>query len=183
MPWKIIYQNIRCLVSENSRKKIDYFREFTSINEVLIINLTETWLDETIDSDAKINGFKEFRSDRIGIKQGGTMIYTNEELECETLAKISKNKCEMIAINILALNTINIVIYRPPHTKSEDFYYILDKVEDIFIGMENPNPTILMTGDFNFPFLKWKCNSLDSFNGCMSEYDVNVNAAVDEKVG
>ena len=181
MPWKIIYQNIRCLVSENSRKKIDYFKEFTSINEVLIINLTETWLDETIDNDAKINGFKEFRSDRIGIKQGGTIIYTNEELECETLAKISKNKCEMIAINILTLNTINIVIYRPPHTKSEDFYYILDKVEEIFNGMENPNPTILMTGDFNFPFIKWKCNSLDSFNGCMSEYDVNVNAAVDEK--
>ena len=88
----------------------------------------------------------------------------------------------MIAINILTLNTINIVIYRPPHTKREDFYVILNKVEEILSGMENPNPTILMTGDFNFPFLRWKCNSLDSFNGCMSEYDVNVNASVDEKL-
>lgn len=182
MPWKIIYQNIRCLISENSRKKIEYFREFTSLNEVLIINLTETWLDETIDKDAKINGYKEFRSDRIGIKQGGTIIYTNDELECEVIAKISKNKCEMIAINIVTLNTINIVVYRPPHTKSEDFYPILDKIEEIFKGMRNPNPTILMTGDFNFPFVKWKCNSLDSFNGCMSEYDVNINATVDEKM-
>ena len=182
MPWKIIYQNIRCLVSENSKKKIEYFREFTSVNEVLILNLTETWLDETIDDDAKINGYKEFRSDRIGIKQGGTIIYIKDELECEILAKISFNKCEMIAINILTLNTINIVIYRPPHTKSEDFYFILNKTEEILRGMGNPNPTILMTGDFNFPFVRWKCNSLDSFNGCMSECDVNINASVDEKM-
>ncbi|CAL4101125.1 unnamed protein product, partial [Meganyctiphanes norvegica] len=45
-----------------------------------------------------------------------------------------------------------------PHTKSEDFCIILDKVEEI-----------------------WKSNSLDSFNGCMSEYDVNTNTAADEK--
>ena len=76
-------------MSENSKKKIEYFREFTSVNEVLILNLTETWLDETIDNDAKINGYKEFRSDRIGVKQGGTIIYTNDELESEVLAKIS----------------------------------------------------------------------------------------------
>ena len=153
-PWKILYQNIRCLVSENSKKKIEYFREFTTINDVLILNLTETWLDETIDDDAKINGYKEYRSDRIGIKQGGTIIYTNDELESEVLAKISINKCEMIAINILTLNTINIVVYRPPHTKREDFYIILNKIEEILSGMENPNPIILMTGDFNFPFIR-----------------------------
>ena len=80
------------------------------------------------------------------------------------------------------IGLINILIYRPPHTKSEDFYLVLDKVEEIFKGMRNPNPTILMTGDFNFPFVKQKCNSLDSFNGCMSEYDVNINATVDEKM-
>ena len=182
MPWKVVYQNIRCLVSENSKKKIEYFRELTSTNEILLINLTETWLDETIVKDARINGYNEFRSDRIGIKQGGVAIYANDKLECETIGKISHNKCEMIAINVRTLNTINIVIYRPPHTKSEDFYCILNKVEEIFRDMENPNPTIVITGDFNFPFLKWKCNSLDSFNGCMSDIDVTVNASVDEKM-
>ena len=181
MPWKIIYQNIRSLVSENSKKKIEYFKELTSINEVLIINLTETWLDENIENDAKISGYKEFRSDRIGIKQGGVIVYTKDELECETLAKMSINKCEMMAINISTINTINIVIYRPPHTKSEDFCIILDKVEEMFSGMKNPNPNIILTGDFNFPFIRWKSNSLDSFNGCMSEYDVNTNTAADEK--
>ena len=117
-PWKIIYQNIRCLVSENSKSKIDYFKEYAKSNEVLIFNLTETWLDENIVEDAKIDGFKEYRSDRVGIKQGGTVIYTHENLECNLIAKVSKGKCEMIAIEIIPLNTINIVIYRPPKSES-----------------------------------------------------------------
>ena len=181
-PWKILYQNIRCLVSENSRRKIDYFKEFTSVNDVLLINFTETWLDETINDDAKINGYKEFRSDRVGVKQGGVAIYIKDELECDILATVCKNKCEMVAIKSQALNTINIVIYRPPKTKGEDFYYVLDKVEDILKNMGNPNPIILMTGDFNFPFIEWNKNKFNSFNGCTFKYNVNINVTLDERM-
>ena len=53
-------------MSENSRRKIDFFRELTFTNDILLINLTETWLDETINDDAKIEGYKEYRSDRVG---------------------------------------------------------------------------------------------------------------------
>ena len=87
----------------------------------------------------------------------------------------------MIAIKINALNTINIVIYRPPKTKGEDFYYVLDEVEDILTKMGNPNPTVLMTGDFNFPFVEWNSNSLNSFNGCTYEYNANINVTGDDK--
>ena len=127
-PWKITYQNIRCLVSENSKIKINYFKEYAKINKVLIFNLTESWLDENIVEDAKIDGFNEYRSDRVGIKQGGTIIYTHEDLECKLLAKVSKGKCEMIAIEIIPLNTINIVIYRPPKTSGDEFNVILNKI-------------------------------------------------------
>ena len=182
MPWKILYQNIRCLVSENSRSKIDYFKEFTISNKVLIINFTETWLNKTITNDAKIQGYKEIRSDRINIKQGGVAIYIHEELEYENLVTVCKNKCEMVAIYIKALNTINIVIYRPPKTIGEDFYYILEKVDEILMNMGNPNPIILMTGDFNFPFIEWKNNDFNSFNGCTFRYNVNINVSLDEKM-
>ena len=177
-PWKIIYQNIRCLVSENSKSKIDYFKEYAKSNEVLIFNLTETWLDENIVEDAKIDGFKEYRSDRVGIKQGGTVIYTHENLECNLIAKVSKGKCEMIAIQIIPLNTINIVIYRPPKTSGDEFNEILNKIEDIFNNMTKPEPTIILTGDFNFPFISWKLNS---HNGCRSEVIPSSNASIDEK--
>ena len=120
-PWKIVYQNIRCLVSENSKTKINYLKEYAKINKVLIFNLTETWLDENIVEDAKMYGFKEYRSDRVGMRQGGAIIYVHENLECKLLVKSSIGKCEMIAIKMISLNTINIVIYRPPKTNGEDF--------------------------------------------------------------
>ena len=178
-PWKIIYQNIRCLVSENTKIKIDYLKEYAKINKVLIFNLTETWLDENIVDDAKIYGFKEYRSDRVGIRQGGTIIYTHEDLDCKILAKVSKGKCEMIAIEIIPLNTINIVIYRPPKTSGDEFNQILSSMEEIFSNMTKPEPTIIISGDFNFPFISWKLNS---HNGCSSEIINNINTTIDEKM-
>ena len=118
----------------------------------------------------------------MGAKQGGVAIYLHDEVEGDILATLSKNKCEMVAIKSQALNTINIVVYRPPKTKGEDFYYILDKVEEILSEMGNPNPIILMTGDFNFPFVKWESNTLNSFNGCTYKYNANVNTTLDEKM-
>ena len=178
-PWKLIYQNIRCLVSENSKMKIDYMKEFAKTNKVLIFNFTETWLDENIVEDAKIDGFKEYRSDRVGIRQGGTIVYTHENLECKVLAKMNIGKCEMIAIEIIPLNTINIVIYRPPKTIGEEFNQILNKMEDIFRNMSKPEPTIILTGDFNFPFINWKLNK---YNGCTSKIINTINATNDENL-
>ena len=174
-----MYQNIRCLVSENSRIKIDYLRDYAAINGVLIFNITETWLDGNIVDDAKINGYNEYRCDRVNQKQGGTVIYTKENLECKVLAKVSRGKCEMIAINIVPINTINIVIYRPPKITGEDFNHILTKLEEIFINMTKPEPTIILSGDFNFPFIKWRENAN---NGCISENIPNINATIDEKL-
>ena len=149
------------------------------MNGVLIFNITESWLNKNIVDDAKINGYNEYRGDRVNQKQGGTVIYTKENLECKELAKISKGKCELIAIEIIPINTINIVIYRPPKTIGDDFNHILTKVEEIFINMPRPEPTIILSGDFNFPFIKWIENS---YNGCRSEIIPNINATVDEKM-
>ena len=124
-PWKFVYQNIRCLVSENTQYKIKYLRDYTKTNKVMLINLTETWLNKNIQEDVKIEGYNEYRSDRIGAKQGGAIIYTLEDFECEVLERHSKGNCELIAVNIKSLNTINIVVYRPTGTNEENFSYII----------------------------------------------------------
>ena len=126
-PWKFMYQNIRCLVSENTRYKIKYLRDYTKTNKVMLINLTETWLNKNIQEDVKIEGYNEYRCDRIGAKQGGVIIYTLEDFECEVLERHSKGNCELIAVNIKSLNTINIVVYRQPGTNEENFSYIFEK--------------------------------------------------------
>ena len=78
-PWKFIYQNIRALVSENSRAKIDFFREYLTENKTIILNFTEMWLNETIKEDATIENYNLFRGDRKDTTQGVTAIYLYEK--------------------------------------------------------------------------------------------------------
>ena len=63
-PWKIILQNIQGLVTENSKRKIDFLKEYTKENKIIMMNITETWLNDSIKDDAEIEGYKIFRSDR-----------------------------------------------------------------------------------------------------------------------
>ena len=177
-PWKFIYQNIRGLVSENSRIKIDYFNEYVLENKIIIMNFTETWLNNNVKEEANINGYNIFRGDREDIKQGGTAIYLQDKIEAEILASYSKNNCEMVAIKVPSLNLVNVVVYRPPHTKLVDFKPLMNKIEEVLNTVEKPDPTIIWTGDFNFPFVQWKeCLS----GGCTWDFNTNTNATADER--
>lgn len=57
-PWKIMLQNMEGLVTENSKEKIDYLKEYVKEDNIILLNLTETWLDSTIKEDAEIEGYK-----------------------------------------------------------------------------------------------------------------------------
>ena len=52
----------------------------------------------------------------------------------------------MVAVNISTLNITNIVIYRPPHTRMNDFSPILDELENLLKNMGNPNPVVIIVG-------------------------------------
>ncbi|CAL4185854.1 unnamed protein product, partial [Meganyctiphanes norvegica] len=80
-PYKILYQNIRRLITENSKKKIEYFKDYVLENKILAMNFTETWLDNLITNDINIKGYQVFRGDRKGRRGGGTAIYLNEDFE------------------------------------------------------------------------------------------------------
>ena len=143
------------------------------------MNITETWLDKDIKDDVEIEGYTTFRCDRKEIKCGGTAIYIKDKLEANQICELSHKKCELIAINIYSLQTINIVVYRPPKTKLEEFNVILNKIKEIFNGIKKPEPTIILSGDFNFPFVKWKRLAN---NSCTWEYVAHTNATTDEKL-
>ena len=96
------------------------------MEKILILNITETWLDEQITTDADIENYKTFRSDRKGEIRGVT-IYLNEKIEAEKICEQSYRKCEVVAVQNPDLKTTNIVVYRPPGTKEEEFNIILMK--------------------------------------------------------
>ena len=99
-PWKIMYLNAERLVTKNSKKKVEYLSEYVEENKVLIMNLTETWLDETIQKDIEIKEYQLFRSDRVGKKGGGAAIYIKEEYEAHKVADISIGYIEFLAVYI-----------------------------------------------------------------------------------
>ena len=78
-PYKILYQNINRLVSKNSKKKIDYLKEYVQENKIIVMNFTETWLDDSIANIIDIKKYQIWRSDRKGRDGGGTAIYIHEE--------------------------------------------------------------------------------------------------------
>merc|ERR1712055_569587 len=153
-PWKIVLQNTRGLLTENSDKKLKMIKEYTNEEKIVSMHFTETWYEESIKENANIEGYNIFRCDRKEIR-GGVAIYLHEKVEAEIICEIRHKGCEMIAINIPELQTINIVVYRPPKTKKSVFDKILNEIEKIFRNTTKPEPTIILSGDFNFPFVKW----------------------------
>ena len=158
---------------------MDYFKEYCMENNILIMNFTETWLNESVQEDAEINGYQTFRRDRNGRRGGGTAIYVKEQVEAKQISEASIERCEMIAIYIEKINTINIVIYRPPDTKLSAFNCILDKINNILSTMSTPEPTVIITGDFNFPFVTW---TKGIYNGCRWKITPGSRMTIDEKL-
>ena len=177
LPWKIIYQNIQRLVTMNKKEKVQFMKDYTKEERILLINFTKTWLDESIQDDPKIEGYVLHRGDRKGRIGGGTAIYVKEEYESQIVAKMSTGSVEMVAVYIEKLNILNIAIYRPPDALKHSFSEILKNVKKILRNTRTPEPTIIITGDFNFPFLKWK---RDINGGCIWEIK-KVVATRDEK--
>ena len=177
-PWKIMLQNMEGLVTENSKEKVDFLKEYVKEDNIILINVTETWLNSTIKEDTEIEGYNIFRGDRQNRVRGGTAIYLHNKLEANLICEKSNGKCEMVAIMIPEIQTLNIVIYRPPGTESHDFNTILNEIQKIFLNLEKPDPTIILSGDLNFPFVEWKRMS---DNSCTWEYKSNTNATRSDK--
>merc|ERR1711984_51183 len=114
--WKIVLQNTRGLITENSNKKLKLIEEYTNEEKILAMNFTETWLEKT---------------------------------KAETICEIRHKGCEMVAINIPELETINIVVYRPPKTKKSVFDKILNEIENFLRNTTKPELTMVLSGDFN----------------------------------
>ena len=172
-------QNIHGLVGENTRWKINHIKDIVENQRFLIMNFTETWLNDTVKDDVEIEGYKMFRKDRKEGIRGGVAIYLHDSLEAEVMGEMSHKKCEILAVHIKELNIVNIVIYRPPDTEIQVFEVILKELKKILEKMDKPDPTVILSGDFNFPFVNWK--RLPIFGDCEWEYKSYTNATKDQK--
>merc|ERR1712215_186113 len=108
--WKIGLHNINGLmcnednVNENMLKKIQRTEMYMKTNDILLMNINETWLKEEDDQES-IEGYKSFRGDRkilinkgekvnkgddendelIEKCKGGVLTYVNNTIEAEKI--------------------------------------------------------------------------------------------------
>ena len=69
-----------------------------------------------------MKGYELYRGDRSHRQGGGTAIYVKNGFDAQKIAEMSTDEVEMVAVFIEKLNTINIVIYRPPGAKWKKFF-------------------------------------------------------------
>ena len=92
------------------------------------------------------------------------------------IAQLSVGGVEMVAVYIKRINTINIVIYKPPNATTNDFTTILEKVKEMLSKLNKPEPTVILSGDFNLPFIRW---IKGTNNGCRWEEKKNSGATTE----
>ena len=180
--WDIYLQNVNGMRTKYATKALTQIKSHVKENKTIMINIVETWFNQYTGKAGDIDHYNVHRADRKGrVKGGGAAIYINNALESKMIKEISIKKCELVAVEIPEINTVNIVIYRPPKTRKAIFDTILDEVEDIIGNMSNPKPTILISGDFNFPFIKWE-NCEEELCVAKASVKTKSNARKDEKL-
>ena len=159
-----VFANIQGLITENNNSKIKYLETLLNEEEFAFAIFTESHLHKCKDgcerciddSEIKITNYNIIRTDRTDRKKGGCCIFLKENIKNEILISKSNDYVELLAIKIEKLNLVLIACYRPPQTETDKFEDTIKEIRSTLKNISKPMPNIIICGDFNFPFLKWK---------------------------
>jgi hypothetical protein len=143
----------------NARSVVNKIKELKLLVEeenVDVVAITETWLNETItDEEMNISGFVLFRRDRndpIKRRGGGVAMYIQNELNPVYNCELSEDSfSESLWCNIICENenTLLGVCYRAPDSSElndEKLYGLINSISKY---------RVVVMGDFNLPELDW----------------------------
>jgi hypothetical protein len=143
----------------NARSVVNKIKELKLLVEeenVDVVAITETWLNETItDEEMNISGFVLFRRDRndpIKRRGGGVAMYVKNELNPVYNCELSEDSfSESLWCNIICENenTLLGVCYRAPDSSElndEKLYGLINSISKY---------RVVVMGDFNLPELDW----------------------------
>ena len=151
---KILHLNVRSLL-----RNICEIRQLLRQNDVHILSVNETWLDNSIlTNEINIDNFQIVRKDR-NRNGGGTAVYIRSNLQFELLNHDSLNYLEALPILIhpskCAKPFIFLSWYRPPNSKSD----VLNHYEELISFLDGFNHNIIVMGDLNCDLMKHSLSS------------------------
>lgn len=126
-----------------------------------IVCITESWLDDTVDSSSiNIANYNVVRHDRLQRKGGGVLFYIKDTLQFELLNidTLFTKEIEIVGIDYTASALLIIGVYIPPNLSQYSLNGIRDSiclVVDDFL-VRNPGYNVIIMGDLN----RFKCEVL-----------------------
>ena len=146
--------------------KIDELKVVSSLKSPDLICVTETWLNETVDSCLiDIPGFVVCRDDRSYRRGGGVAVFLRSNLCFHNITAMYElpDAIDCLVIDITSFNLLFLCLYVPPSLcsdKLKDIYDSIIRVFDNFLVMK-PHYHQMMVGDFNSFDVKSLCFDLD----------------------
>lgn len=151
------YQNVRGL-----RTKIDEFFTAASESTYDVIVLTETWLDDAIESCALFDGFAVFRCDRSiensnKNRGGGVLIAVRNGISA-TRITVADRSFEHVWTRLKLANCTLVIgaVYIPPDRSTDERF--MKRYTDIVDGIvcsQGTETNVIVFGDFNLRTLRW----------------------------
>lgn len=143
----LLYTNIRSI-----QNKLYEFHSVVEYYSPQIIGLTETWLNNVIQSSyLSLPSYTIYRNDR-NTRGGGVLLAINSKLKSCIVQE--QSECEILAVDIMLLfKKIRVIcVYIPPNVDSQILKDYIKTLSSLTHNIEK----YLILGDFNFPNVNWK---------------------------
>ena len=109
--------NARGLILKKDRSKIKQLEVIIKDTNAVIVVVTETWLDDSVNSaEICIKGYNLYRTDRDGREIGGSCIYIRSDIPSAPILQYSNSVVETTLIKVPTWELLFGSIYRPPDT-------------------------------------------------------------------
>lgn len=148
---KCLYTNANSIVG-----KMAEFRQ--RMDGIDVAGITESWANEYInDAELHVDGFNMFRTDRVGAKGGGLLLYVSDRLEATYNHRMNQsNFNEAIWCNItLAGGRLLLgLCYRSPSSSTDNNECLLKMLDQAI--SKTGAARVLILGDFNYPEIDYE---------------------------
>ena len=124
---------------------------------VPFVAVAESWIKPHItNAQLDIENFNIYRADRVLSKNGGTLLYINNDIFIDLSCVYDDDTCSGIICLSKKSRCIIACVYRPPSSNELSFSNLLLFINNFVESHNSSKFHIFIFGDFNFPQICWE---------------------------